>query len=144
MDAERQKLHDELRDELFRRQVSNSQLFDKAILSLSSVGLGFSVALIKNVIPLDKATHLCFLHLSWVVFILAIAFTLFSFLTSQLGIEKQLKLNQQYYLLKKEQAINQKNLAAQITGWLSWISFIFYLAALVFTFLFIEFNLSLI
>ena len=33
---ERQELHDALRDDLFKRQLSNSEMLDKAILSLSS------------------------------------------------------------------------------------------------------------
>lgn len=45
--------------------LSNSQMLDKAILSLSSAGLGVSLAFIKNVVPLDKATNLYLLYLSW-------------------------------------------------------------------------------
>ena len=33
MDGDRLKLHNELRDELFRRQLSNSQILDRSILS---------------------------------------------------------------------------------------------------------------
>ena len=48
MDEERKKLHDALRDELFKRQLSNSENLDRAILMLSSAGLGFSLVVCHN------------------------------------------------------------------------------------------------
>jgi hypothetical protein len=43
VDEERKKLHDSLRDELLKRQLSNSENLDRAILMLSSAGLGLSL-----------------------------------------------------------------------------------------------------
>ena len=140
MDAERQRLHDELRDELFRCQLSNSQILDKSILSLSSAGLGFSLVFIKNVVSLDKASHLWLLYCSWGVFILAIVCTLVSFLTSQQGIKKQLELNAEYYLKNNEEVINERNLPDQITTVLSYISVGCYIAAVSLTAGFIALN----
>ena len=140
MDEERQKLHDELRDELFRCQLSNSQILDKSILSLSSAGLGFSLAFIKNVVSPDKVSHLWLLYCSWGVFILAIVCTLVSFLTSQQGIKKQLELNAEYYLKNNEEVINERNLPDQITTVLSYISVGCYIAAVSLTAGFIALN----
>ena len=139
-DEERRKLYNQSRNELLRRQLSNSQILDKSILSLSSAGLGFSVAFIKNVVSLTPATSLWLLHLSWLMFILAIICTLISFLTSQESIKKELKRIYEYYLRKKEKAINQRNLPAQITSWLSLASVIFYIAAISLTARFIALN----
>ena len=140
-DEERRNLYNQSRNELLRRQLSNSQILDKSILSLSTAGLGFSVAFIKNVVSLTPATPLRLLHLSWLMFILAIICTLVSFLTSQESIKKELKRIYKYYLLKKEKALNQRNLPAQITSWLSWASVIFYIAAISLTARFVALNL---
>ena len=141
-DEERRNLYNQSRNELLRRQLSNSQILDKSILSLSTAGLGFSVAFIKNVVSLTPATSLRLLHLSWLMFILAIICTLISFLTSQESIKKELKRIYKYYLRKKEEVLNQRNLPAQITSWLSWASVIFYIAAISFTAGFIALNLN--
>ena len=58
MDNERQKLHDELRDDLFKRQLSNSQFLAKAVLSLSGAGLAFTFVFIKDIVPLKPETDL--------------------------------------------------------------------------------------
>ena len=141
-DEERRNLYSQSKNELLKRQLSNSQILDKSILSLSTAGLGFSVAFIKNVVSLTQATSLWLLYLSWVVFVLAIICTLASFLTSQESITKELDRIYQYYLCKKEEVINEKNRLAQVTGWLNLISVILYIIAVSATALFIILNLS--
>ena len=141
-DEEHRNLYNQSRNELLRRQLSNSQILDKSILSLSTAGLGVSVAFIKNVVSLTPATSLRLLHLSWLMFILAIICTLISFLTSQRSIKKELNRIYEYYIRKKEKVLNQKNLPAQITGWLSLASVISYIAAISFTAGFIALNLN--
>lgn len=76
-------------DEVNNRQLSNSQIFGKSILSLSSAGLGLSLAFIKNIVPQNQVNDVHFLHWSWTAFIIAIAATLFSFFTSQRGLKNQ-------------------------------------------------------
>ena len=142
MDEERRNLYHQSREELLRCQLSNSQILDKSILSLSSAGLGFSVAFIKNVVSLTQATSLWLLHLSWLMFTLAIICTLISLLTSQKSIKKELNRIYQYYYLGKEEAINQRNRPAQVTGWLNLIFVIFYIIAISATTLFIGLNLN--
>ena len=143
MDEERRKLHDELRDELFRRQLSNSQILDRSILSLSSAGLGFSSVFVRNLVPLGEATCRCLLYFSWALFGLAIISTLVSFFFSQRGIKKQLELNRQYYLENKDEVITQKNLWAKATSCLSYVSAIAYILAALFMVLFIALNINL-
>ena len=125
------------RDELLKRQLSNSQLFDKAILTLSSAGLGFSLAFIRKGVPAAEASQLCLLYFSWGLFVVAIASTLISFFTSQRGIKKQLDLNENYYLGNKEKPSNSKgkpdnpkNRPDQITTVLSYVSLILYILAI--------------
>ena len=139
------------RDELLKRQLSNSQLFDKAILTLSSAGLGFSLAFIRKGVSLDEATQVYLLYFSWGLFFLAIASTLISFFTSQRAISKQLEFNEGYYLgnegkpsNSENKADNSKNRWNQITNTLSCFSLIFYLLAILLTVLFIALNQILI
>ena len=66
-------------DELSKRDLSNVENLDKAILSLSSAGLGLSLVFIRNVVPLKDASYIFLLHLSWFMFVLAIISLIVSF-----------------------------------------------------------------
>ena len=141
MDNERQKLHDELRDDLFKRQLSNSQFLAKAVLSLSGAGLAFTFVFIKDIVPLKPETDLSLMYISWISFILAIVCTLVSFLISQMAIKKQLKLNYEYYILEKEEAKDKKNQLSPIIPLLSWVSVIVYILAVTSIATFITLNI---
>ena len=138
---ERRKEHDILREELFRRQLSNSQILDRSVLSLSSAGLGLSSVFVSSLVPLAEARCRYLLYLSWGLFRLATISTLVSLFVSQKGIDKQFKLNRQYYLENKEEVINQKNLWAKATLYLSYVSAIAYIFAALFMVLFIALNI---
>jgi hypothetical protein len=43
-------MYSEVRQDLLKRQFSNAENFDKAILSLSTAGLGFSLAFLKDLV----------------------------------------------------------------------------------------------
>ncbi|MCE2504291.1 MAG: hypothetical protein J4G05_09585 [Chlorobi bacterium] len=171
MDEERRKDISDAWDWLHKYQLSNSQLFDRSILWLSSAGLGFSLAFIRNIVPLDNAVNVCFLHYSWWAFIFVILITLCSFLISQCGIEKQfaqsrseLEGNEDHKPsilisqcgIEKQLAqsrselegnedhkpsINGKDdLLFRIVKYMSYVSMGFYIFAIIFTTLFIQFN----
>lgn len=142
MDEQRERLHDSFRDELFKRQLSNSENLDRAILMLSSAGLGLSLLFIKDPFQLSEAACTLSLYSSWVMFGLAILSTLVSFFVSQQGIKKQLKMNAEYYLEGKEEVQYQKNRWAGATKCLSYVSFSIYILAVIFLFYFIARNLS--
>ena len=99
-------------EEINRFRLSNSQLFDKSILYLSSAGLGLSAAFIKDIVQLDTKDSVwkaaasvesvwilnsaLLLYLSWGLFVGAIACTLCSFLTARQG------LNNLFMQMKRE------------------------------------------
>ena len=58
------EIFDSFRDELYKRQLSNSEAYDKAILSLSSAGLAISLSFIKFIVPLEQAKYICVLEIS--------------------------------------------------------------------------------
>ena len=143
--------------------LSNSHILDKAILSLSSAGLGVSLAFIKNVVPLDKATNLYILYLSWGTFVGAIAGTLVSFLASQFGLEKQAnQVNDELENMDDEQVIilpegaddnkceedyeetDPSDRSFQVSKWLTRFSLGCYIAAIIFTVFFIACNRDVI
>jgi hypothetical protein len=125
---ERQKMYDEFRDELDKRELSNSEGFDKAILSLSSAGLAISLTFIKTIVPINEAIYVGWLYLSWIFFGVAIISTLLSFMFSNQGLKKQLELAEQYYLENQEDAFNKPHWfskATDISNLLSGVVFIF-------------------
>lgn len=138
---ERQRLFEEYRKDLLARQLSNAQNFDKAVLSLSTAGLGFSLAFIKDVISLSNALYLGLLLYSWYLFGAAIILTLLSFHSSQIGIDDQLNLAERYYLKCEADALKKTGWDTATT-WLSRISGIFFLVAISFTIAFVSINLG--
>jgi len=68
---------------LVEAQQQSYQQFDKAILTLSSGGLGVSIIFLRDILPLEQITNYCFLIGSWILFTISITCTLISFLASQ-------------------------------------------------------------
>jgi hypothetical protein len=138
---ERKKLYSKYRDELYKRQLSNSENFDKAILSLSSAGLGFSLAFIKDLIPFSHATYVFVLIISWFAFALAIICTIVSFYLSQIGIDKQLNYAEQYYLEGKEDFLNKKNWPSKLTNYFNDFAGLIFIIAIILTIWFVSINI---
>lgn len=157
MDEERQNSHDDSdyddsetlyelyvkeEEDLSKRDLSNVENLDKAILSLSSAGLGLSLVFIKNVVELSKANHVWVLYGSWLMFVLAITSTLLSYLFGQRALNKQREFNEKYYLERDEDAGQKISLASWVTHVLSYVSVLTYIAAVSCTALFIGLNLE--
>ena len=67
------------REQAWQDRQASSDEFDKNLLTFSSGALGLSLAFIKDIVPLDHATHLSYLHISWVCFVCCIIATIFSY-----------------------------------------------------------------
>lgn len=137
----RNELHNRTRDDLLKRQLSNSEKLDAAILTLSTGALGLSLAFIKDIIPMEDAVYLPLLITSWWLFGVSIILTLLSFVASQLAIRKQLIYAKKYYLDKKDKYIEKKNHFAQITDILNYGSCGIFIAAIVLTIVFVSSNI---
>ena len=129
-------------EELSKRDLSNVENLDKAILSLSSAGLGLSLVFIKNVVELSKANHIWILYGSWLMFGLAITSTLLSYLFGQHALNKQREFIERYYLEGDEEAGQQTSFASKMTRVLGYVSVFTYIAAVAGTALFIGLNLQ--
>ncbi|MBU0566776.1 hypothetical protein KJ693_02160 [bacterium] len=138
---ERKKLYSETRNDLLNRQLSNSENFDRAILSLSTAGLGFSLAFIKDIVPFAQVSHLKLLCLSWYMFAIAIVVTLVSFIASQLGIDKQLIFAKEYYLEGKEKSLDKPNWPAIIITYSNYVSCLVFIVAIFLTVFFVYQNI---
>jgi hypothetical protein len=136
------EIYDSFRDELYKRQLSNSEAYDRAILSLSSAGLAISLTFIKFIVPLEEATYVCVLKASWVLFLLSIISTVASFLIGNKGISKQLEYAEQYYIDGKAKAFNKFNIYAYFNTIFNYISGILFLVALTSVVSFVILNLN--
>lgn len=101
------EMYNARRDELFKRKLSKSENFDKAILTVSTAALGFSLAFINQIVHIDAAKYMEILYISWLLLALTIIFTLASFLIGQNEIKEELKRVKRYYLDKDQSAFDE-------------------------------------
>lgn len=137
----RQDLYQRTRDDLLKRQLSNSENFDRAILTLSSAALALSLTFIKNVVEFDNVQCLWLLITSWVLFVVSIIVTLISFHISQAAIKVQLRYAEQYYLEKNDEFLTKKNTPAAITEWSGYLSASTFVIAVICLVAFISLNI---
>lgn len=136
------EIFDSYRDELFKRQLSNSEAYDKAILSLSSAGLALSLTFIKFIVPLTKANYLSILKLSWLLFLASVITTVISFLISNKGISTQLKFAEEYYIEAKANALNKFNIYACFNTIFNYVSGVLFIFALICVVSFVTLNIN--
>ncbi|QQG66071.1 hypothetical protein [Desulfobulbus oligotrophicus] len=139
---ERKTIYGNTRQDLLTRNLSNSEKYDNAILTLSTGILAISLAFIKDIVPLNKVSYIYLLITSWISFGLAIVSTLVSFRLSQLAINRQLKYAEKYYLDKEDEYLKKENRLAKYTEYLNYTSGIFFVAGIVTTILFVSINIS--
>lgn len=128
-----QKIFDAYRDEIWKRQVSNSENFDKSILTYSSAGLALSLTFLKDFAPSHKADSLWLLYLSWGSFVIAILLTVVSWLISQRGLTKQLELAEKYYLEGDKTAFGIVNRPTLLVELIAVITGTIFILAVIFT-----------
>jgi len=136
------QLFSEMKGELYKRQLSNSDNLDKAVLAYSSAGLALSLSFLKDFVKAPLVSHVYLLYMSWGFFVMAVIVTIMSFLSSQRGISKQLKLAERYYLLREDSALTEKNVFACATEVMAYVSGLSFVVALACTTLFVYFNLQ--
>ena len=137
--AEKLKLLAETRADLLKRQLSNSENYDKAVISLSTAFLGFSLAFLKDLVPIQRAEWLWLLYGSWLALAGAVLATIVSFWVSQRGIDVQLKKAEDYYL-RDDQAALTKSGIAKATEWVNVASGVLFILGLSLTTAFVILN----
>src|SRR6266542_3286465 len=136
------QFYDSLMQELYRRELSNSDNFDKSVLMYSSVGLAFSLGFLKDFIPITAATGAWMLYASWVLFTLATIFTFASFITSQRGIKLQRLIGHAYHILRDDSAADRINRPVKLTEWANVGAGVSFIVALILTVAFVSINMK--
>lgn len=136
----RLKLYADTRSDLLKRQLSNSENADRAILSVSTAALGFSLAFLKDIVSLQDAAFPFLPYLSWALFTLSIVVTLLSFFTSQNAIDEQLALAHRYYIDRDEAAAVLRPKYARVTETLNKSGAALLVAGLLATCMFVGIN----
>lgn len=103
------EIYDAYRDDLRKRQLSNTEHYDRTILTLSSSGLALSLTAIKFAIPLATAKYLFLLQWSWWSFGATISISIIAYLVSNKALDKQLEIAEDYYSKGIEDAFSKKN-----------------------------------
>ena len=141
MEELRLKVHSEYRGRLESSLQSAYDQFDKAILTLSSGALGVSIAFIKDVVPLARASWKPLLVCSWVGFALAILSTVVSFLVSQKAFVRQISDAEDYFIGDETDALQRKNRHAMWVQRLNVTSVVLFMLAVGLTIIFISANI---
>lgn len=127
---------------LIEAQQQSYHQFDKAILTMSSSGLGVSIIFLKDFFMFGQAINYFFLILSWVLFALSITCTLLSFLTSQYAYKKQLEFIADYFLNKNLSVLTQKNKLGQFTETFNVLAALLFILGAISTIWFVSINIT--
>ena len=137
-----EEIHDKFREELLKRQLSNNEGYDKAILSLSSAGLALSLTAIQFIVPLEIASYLWAIKASWVLFLLTVTSTLVGYLIGNKAISKQLEIAEDYYIKALVSAQTATNPYQKINTILNRATGLFFSIAISLVVLFVILNIE--
>lgn len=129
MNEQTLKIYDEYTRHLLECRRLSFEHFDKAILTLSSGGLGLSITFIHNIVSPYSAINKIALVTAWVSFALSVLSTLVSFITSQFAFDRQISLAEEYYVKNNEEALKKRNKPALVTRLLNIMSAFFFIMA---------------
>ncbi len=102
------EMFDSFRDELLKRDLSNTENYDRSILTLSAAALGLSLTAIRFVVPLETANYLWLVILGWILLLGSIISSLGAFLVSNKAIAVQINHAEEYYIKCIAEAFDRK------------------------------------
>ena len=140
--SEGEKLLESYRETIVARELSNSEHFDKAILTYSAAGLALSLSFLKDMAGRHIVVNSYLLNSSWAFFVAAIVLTIVSYPVSQKGLRVQLSLAERYYLDGEEEAFKTKNLWAQAVEHIGVLAGSFFIIAVVLTTIYVSINIG--
>lgn len=130
----------EMQKEVSKRELSLYEQVDKYLFTLSSAGLGFSIAFIKGIINLSISSSNWVLFGSWFCFMAAIVLNLVSYLPAKKALLFQRERIERYYLQGDTTVLGEENIFSVHVERFRLVSVALYIAALVLTSLFIMLN----
>lgn len=116
--------------EVEKRELSNTDNYDKHILTLSSAGLAISLTVFKDIAPQGQTAHIWLLYSAWVLFGCAILSTIFSFLISNAALRAELEIAHKYYIEEDESVFGKVSLISKVLSWVNRFSGIFFVLAI--------------
>jgi len=132
-----EKMYFELQTELSKRETSNSEAFDKAILTYSTGALALSLGFLKDFAVTSGGNNLGLLYWSWLLFVTCIASTVGSFLVGKFGNRLQLQKAENYYLHRDYCAYEKRNIPSLVTTGMNWLSGLSFCTGALLTVLFV-------
>lgn len=102
------KIHGEEVAELRKRQLSNTENYDKTITMLSSAGLALSLTVITKIATVESIREIGYLYSSWLFYSIAIFTGLIAYVISNKCIDYQINIADQYYLQGDNEAREKK------------------------------------
>ncbi len=129
-------LYKKERELLFNSKLEQSKMFDKYIFTISSVALGLSLTLIKDVFKNPGWDFL--LALAWLFFIISVLCSLLSFYFSQKVIDEHLEILNEYIgsLLNNIEFMDKEVKFSKFVDVANLISFLFLALGLLILFIF--------
>lgn len=138
---ENKKLFSKYLNESNQRMRINQENYDKAILSLSSASLIFSLSFMSK-LAIHNNTHFKWLIIvSWCFFVLSLIFSLVSLFCGQKANEKAIYFAKRYYIDGYKQYWNKKSYYDHLVQWLNFLSGFIYITALIFSVLYVSYIL---
>ena len=131
-------------EESNRRYVSNSEHYDKAILTLSSASLGFSVFVLNYIVPWKSACFLWLLFIAWGALGLSVVCSLLGYRIANRAI-KALDVNMQAYYLHntvEEPETPYTKRLNNIVSQLNWLIGVLFILGLFTALLFVSLNIT--
>lgn len=117
--------------EVDKRELSNTDNYDKNILTLSSAGLAISLTVLKDIVPIGQVSHIWFLYSAWIFFGCAILITIFSFLISNAALRAQLDIAHKYYIDEDESFFGKVSLISKTLDWVNRFSGVCFVLAII-------------
>ena len=136
------EIYQKYRDQLLQSLLSNSENYDRSILTLSTAALGLSISVIRDFVPVSKMICESLLYISWSFYAVSILATILSFVSSQWGIKRQLLYAEKYYLEEIETYLKKKNVFRSATTVLNHISGFAFIVGIILTVIFVSANVS--
>lgn len=110
------QMYDSFRDELRKRELSNTENYDKTVLTLSSASLAFSVAILNG---LPTKDYFGILAIAWVLLVAVIISTLSAYLVGNKALADEQEKARRYYKESDESAFDESSCADKLNKWLN-------------------------
>ncbi|HCR3992101.1 TPA: hypothetical protein OOF55_001324 [Morganella morganii] len=117
--------------EIDKRELSNTDNYDKNILTLSSAGLAISLTVFKDIAPHGQTAYIWLLYSAWILFGCAILATIFSFLISNAALRAELEIAHKYYIEEDESVFGKISLKSKVLKWVNRFSGVFFVLAII-------------